>query len=91
MTDCPFRFGMNLATPIGSRSGWRDKARQIEDLGYDVLTVADPLGMRAPGSHRGGTAHRRDHGRLPGELGISYFTLLEPHLAGFAKVITRLR
>jgi probable F420-dependent oxidoreductase len=36
----PFRFG--LATGKGSsRTAWRDKARQAEDLGYDILLMPD--------------------------------------------------
>lgn len=42
-----FRFGVNLWPP-GSRAVWQDAARQVEDLGYDVLLVPDHLGMRAP-------------------------------------------
>jgi probable F420-dependent oxidoreductase len=36
----PFRFG--LATGQGSsRTVWRDKARKVEDLGYDILLMPD--------------------------------------------------
>src|SRR5712692_6650525 len=38
----PFRFGVNVRSS-GSRRDWVDKARKIEDLGYDVLTVPDHL------------------------------------------------
>jgi probable F420-dependent oxidoreductase len=38
----PFRFGVNVRSS-GSRADWVDKARKIEDLGYDVLTVPDHL------------------------------------------------
>lgn len=38
----PFRFGLQAsAPPPGVR--WRDLARRVEALGYDVLTVADHL------------------------------------------------
>ena len=37
-----FRFGVNMWTG-GSRAEWMDKARQLEDLGYGVLTVPDHL------------------------------------------------
>ncbi|GHJ39397.1 TIGR03621 family F420-dependent LLM class oxidoreductase [Streptomyces sp. TS71-3] len=47
MTHPPFRFGVSLFT-VGSRSAWRDRAREVEDLGYDVLQVADHLGVAAP-------------------------------------------
>ena len=47
MTDHPFRFGVSLFN-VGSRSAWRARAREVEDLGYDVLQVADHLGMAAP-------------------------------------------
>jgi probable F420-dependent oxidoreductase len=43
----PFRFGASLLTSA-SRSVWQDKARQAEDLGYDILQVPDHLGMPAP-------------------------------------------
>ena len=44
----PFRFGIN-ARDAGSRAGWQDKARRVEDLGYSVLMVPDHLAaMLAP-------------------------------------------
>jgi probable F420-dependent oxidoreductase len=43
----PFRFGVNMVVP-GSRSEWAGKCRKVEDLGYDVLSVADHLGMAPP-------------------------------------------
>lgn len=39
----PFRFGVNVG-PSRSRAEWIEKARRIEALGYDVLTVPDHLG-----------------------------------------------
>lgn len=47
MTDHPFRFGVSLFT-VGSRSAWRARVREVEDLGYNVLQVADHLGLAAP-------------------------------------------
>ena len=47
MTNHPFRFGVSLFD-AGSRSAWRDRVREAEGLGYDVLQVADHLGMPAP-------------------------------------------
>src|SRR5260370_20212576 len=38
----PFRFGVNVRSS-GSGRDWVDKARKIEELGYDVLTVPDHL------------------------------------------------
>jgi len=38
----PFRFGVNVWR-AGSRAEWADKARKLEDLGYDSLTVPDHL------------------------------------------------
>ncbi|MFJ3710041.1 TIGR03621 family F420-dependent LLM class oxidoreductase [Streptomyces sp. NPDC090053] len=43
----PFRFGVNMVTPAGGTE-WRRRCRRAEDLGYDVLLVADHLGMPAP-------------------------------------------
>jgi probable F420-dependent oxidoreductase len=39
----PFRFGVQLWT-AHSRAGWRDKVRKVEDLGYDIVVVADHIG-----------------------------------------------
>lgn len=47
MTSRSFRFGVSLLA-TESRSSWRSRARQAEDLGYDVLQVPDHLGMPAP-------------------------------------------
>ncbi|MFD2470274.1 TIGR03621 family F420-dependent LLM class oxidoreductase [Amycolatopsis silviterrae] len=47
MTRRAFRFGVNLLTP-SSRAEWQARCRQAEDLGYDVIAVADHLGMLAP-------------------------------------------
>lgn len=38
----PFRFGVGVG-PSRSRAEWVEKARRIEGLGYDVLTVPDHL------------------------------------------------
>jgi probable F420-dependent oxidoreductase len=47
MATRPFRFGVSLLT-TGSRSAWRDRVREAEGLGYDVLQVPDHLGTAAP-------------------------------------------
>ena len=38
----PFRFGINL-WHARTRAEWAEKARKVEDLGYDTLTVPDHL------------------------------------------------
>ncbi|HJU16698.1 MAG TPA: LLM class flavin-dependent oxidoreductase [Stellaceae bacterium] len=38
----PFRFGVNVG-PSHSRAEWAEKARKLEELGYDTLTVPDHL------------------------------------------------
>ncbi|SFA79660.1 probable F420-dependent oxidoreductase, MSMEG_2516 family [Amycolatopsis marina] len=43
----PFRFGVNMLVPT-DRSGWVEKCRKAEEFGYDVVGVADHLGMPAP-------------------------------------------
>lgn len=43
----PFRFGVAMFG-AGSRTDWIGKCRKAEDLGYDVVGVADHLGMPAP-------------------------------------------
>jgi probable F420-dependent oxidoreductase len=43
----PFRFAVGLFG-AGPRAEWQDKARRVEDLGYDVIQVADHLGISAP-------------------------------------------
>jgi len=47
MTTHAFRFGVTLFN-VDSRSAWRARVREVEDLGYDVLQVADHLGKPAP-------------------------------------------
>ncbi|MYV54675.1 TIGR03621 family F420-dependent LLM class oxidoreductase [Streptomyces sp. SID3212] len=47
MSNHPFRFGVSLIN-VGSRSAWRDRVREVEDLGYDVLQMPDHLGMQSP-------------------------------------------
>ncbi|WP_199429004.1 LLM class F420-dependent oxidoreductase [Qaidamihabitans albus] len=42
-----FRFGVNMMVPT-DRAGWVGNCRKAEDLGYDVVAVADHLGMPAP-------------------------------------------
>ncbi|QCX74972.1 F420-dependent glucose-6-phosphate dehydrogenase [Streptomyces sp. YIM 121038] len=43
----PFRFGVTMMTPAAGDE-WRTKCRRAEELGYDVILVADHLGMPAP-------------------------------------------
>lgn len=47
MAPRPFRFSVGLGG-ADSRAEWRKKAQQAEDLGYDVITVPDHLGMISP-------------------------------------------
>jgi probable F420-dependent oxidoreductase len=47
MSVRPFRFGAGFLS-VPSRSGWQAQAREIEDLGYDILQVPDHLGMVSP-------------------------------------------
>jgi len=47
MSNNAFRFGVTLL-PSRSRSDWEAKARQAEDLGYDIVQVPDHLGLSAP-------------------------------------------
>jgi len=39
----PFRFGVQVSQ-VDSASGWRDKARKLEDLGYSTLFMPDHFG-----------------------------------------------
>lgn len=43
----PFRFGVGM-TSVTSRADWVKKCRRAEDLGFDVISVADHLHMLAP-------------------------------------------
>ena len=43
-----FRLGASLPLGGPSRSDWRARVREVEDLGYDILQVPDHLGMAAP-------------------------------------------
>ncbi|MFE1287189.1 LLM class F420-dependent oxidoreductase [Streptomyces sp. NPDC058751] len=43
----PFRFGVSLIAPA-TAAEWTARCRRAEELGYDVITVADHLGMPAP-------------------------------------------
>jgi probable F420-dependent oxidoreductase len=43
----PFRFGVGIRS-VPSRAALQDKARRLEDLGFDVLHVPDHLGAPAP-------------------------------------------
>ncbi|GAA1250088.1 TIGR03621 family F420-dependent LLM class oxidoreductase [Prauserella halophila] len=42
-----FRFGVNMLAS-GERPQWLDKCRRAEDFGFDVVAVADHLGMPSP-------------------------------------------
>jgi len=48
LNDRSFRFGASLSRVGRSRSAWRDRVRELGDLGYDVLQVPDHLGQAAP-------------------------------------------
>ncbi|MFJ2767225.1 LLM class F420-dependent oxidoreductase [Streptomyces sp. NPDC087300] len=43
----PFRFGVNMFVP-GSKDEWSAKCRRAEELGFDVVGVADHLGFPSP-------------------------------------------
>ncbi|MFI0742954.1 TIGR03621 family F420-dependent LLM class oxidoreductase [Streptomyces sp. NPDC021100] len=45
--DRPLRFAVNMFS-TGTGAEWRAKCRRAEELGYDVILVADHLGMPAP-------------------------------------------
>ncbi|MGD9529836.1 MAG: TIGR03621 family F420-dependent LLM class oxidoreductase [Candidatus Nanopelagicales bacterium] len=47
MTVRPFRFGVTMTVSSG-RDAWIAKCRRAEESGYDVIGVADHLGMPAP-------------------------------------------
>jgi probable F420-dependent oxidoreductase len=47
MNNPPFRFGVSMLG-VGSRSSWRDQVRHVEDLGYDMLHLADHPGLPSP-------------------------------------------
>ncbi|MQY17029.1 TIGR03621 family F420-dependent LLM class oxidoreductase [Nocardia macrotermitis] len=47
LTPRPFRFAVGI-TATSTRSEWQDRARKAEDLGFDVVQVADHLGMVSP-------------------------------------------
>lgn len=42
MTTHPFRFGVQSSAPMGPQE-WSELARTAENLGYDILTMADHL------------------------------------------------
>ncbi|MFI7617308.1 TIGR03621 family F420-dependent LLM class oxidoreductase [Nonomuraea terrae] len=48
MNTRSFRFGVSLLSVGSSRSAWRARVREVEDVGFDVLQVPDHLGMVAP-------------------------------------------
>ncbi|MFJ4879361.1 TIGR03621 family F420-dependent LLM class oxidoreductase [Streptomyces sp. NPDC088745] len=43
----PFRFSVNMVT-LSDGAEWAARCRRAEDIGYDVIQVADHLGMPAP-------------------------------------------
>ncbi|MER6345937.1 TIGR03621 family F420-dependent LLM class oxidoreductase [Streptomyces sp. NPDC001595] len=43
----PLRFGLVVFTPA-TRAQWVAKVRRAEELGYDIVSVSDHLGMPAP-------------------------------------------
>lgn len=43
----PFRFGVNMLSSE-PRARWIEKCRRAEELGFDVISVPDHLGMPAP-------------------------------------------
>ncbi|WP_128976173.1 TIGR03621 family F420-dependent LLM class oxidoreductase [Streptomyces roseicoloratus] len=43
----PFRFAVSMIRP-GSGEEWRTRCRRAEELGYDLILVADHLGTPAP-------------------------------------------
>lgn len=45
--SAPFRFGVNMIA-TESKAEWIEKCRRAEELGYDVIGVADHLGVPAP-------------------------------------------
>ncbi|OZM71369.1 F420-dependent oxidoreductase [Amycolatopsis antarctica] len=47
MTERAFRFGVNMVASA-ARDEWVAKCRLAESMGYDVVTVADHLGMPPP-------------------------------------------
>lgn len=47
LTPRPFRFAVGITT-TGPRKEWQDRARRAEDLGFDVIQVADHLRMVSP-------------------------------------------
>ncbi|MFE5023360.1 LLM class F420-dependent oxidoreductase [Streptomyces sp. NPDC056656] len=42
-----FRFGVNMVT-LATGDEWRKRCRRAEELGYDVILVADHLGVPSP-------------------------------------------
>lgn len=46
-TQRPLRFGVTMLEPSG-RDGWVAKCRSAEESGYDVIGLADHLGMPSP-------------------------------------------
>ncbi|MEU6762907.1 TIGR03621 family F420-dependent LLM class oxidoreductase [Streptomyces sp. NPDC046853] len=59
----PFRFGVNMVTPC-TGDEWRVKCRRAEQLGYDVVLVADHIGMPAPFPAVVAAAEATEHPRV---------------------------
>lgn len=59
----PFRFGVNMVT-ASTGDAWREKCRRAQALGYDVILVADHLGMPAPFSSLVAAAEATERPRI---------------------------
>ncbi|MFF4183142.1 TIGR03621 family F420-dependent LLM class oxidoreductase [Streptomyces sp. NPDC001691] len=59
----PFRFAVNMVTPAVGEE-WRKRCRRAEELGYDVIQVADHLGMPAPGPAMVAAAYATERPRV---------------------------
>ncbi|AZZ83487.1 TIGR03621 family F420-dependent LLM class oxidoreductase [Gordonia alkanivorans] len=47
LANRPFRFGVNMLV-VDTSSSWKERARHVEQLGFDVLLVPDHLGIPSP-------------------------------------------
>ncbi|TYQ07506.1 UNVERIFIED_ORG: putative F420-dependent oxidoreductase [Gordonia westfalica J30] len=47
LANRPFRFGVNMLA-VDTSSSWKERARHVEQLGFDVLLVPDHLGIPSP-------------------------------------------
>ncbi len=81
----PFRFGVNVWR-AGSRIEWADKARKLEDLGYDSLSVPDHLAdFFSPMPALVSDLYARRQ-----RWGISSYVIFEPYVDALAPVVARL-